>query len=115
VGTPTWISLGVFGLVFFVPTWAWVSLNAASGVTAGLMMGFLWYGVVHHVIHYRRPRALVRWLSASARRHMYHHYSKQPGNFGVTIAFWDHVFGTVIDAPARRPIARSPAGVPPAT
>ncbi len=114
VGTPTWISLGVFWLVFFVPTWVWVSLNVASGLTAGVMTGWLWYGVVHHVIHYRRPRLLATWLSATARRHMYHHYSRQPGNFGVTIALWDHVFGTVIDAPARRPIARSPAGVPPA-
>jgi sterol desaturase/sphingolipid hydroxylase (fatty acid hydroxylase superfamily) len=121
VGTPTWISLGVFWLVFFAPTWAWVSFNAASGLTAGLMSGFLWYGIVHHAIHYRRPRLLAVRLPAAARRHMYHHYSKQPGNFGVTIAFWDHVFGTVIEAqvrrletPARRPIARSPARVPPA-
>jgi sterol desaturase/sphingolipid hydroxylase (fatty acid hydroxylase superfamily) len=115
VGTPTWISLGVFWLVFFVPTWALVSLNAASGLTAGVLAGFLWYGLVHHAIHYRRPRLLATWLSGAARRHMYHHYSRQPGNFGVTIPLWDYVFGTVIDAPARRPIARSPARVPPAT
>jgi len=115
VGTPTWISLGVFSLMFFAPTWICVSLNAASGLTAGVMAGWLWYGVVHHVIHYRRPRVLATWLSAAARRHMYHHYSKQPGNFGVTLSFWDHVFGTVINEPARRPIARLPARAPPAT
>jgi sterol desaturase/sphingolipid hydroxylase (fatty acid hydroxylase superfamily) len=114
VGTPTWITLAVFWLVVFIPAWAYGSLNVASGLTAGVMLGFLWYGVVHHVIHYRQPRVLVRWLSATARRHMYHHYSIQPGNFGVTTPLWDYVFGTVID-PTRRPIARSPARVPPAT
>jgi sterol desaturase/sphingolipid hydroxylase (fatty acid hydroxylase superfamily) len=114
VGTPTWITLAVFWLAFFVPAWACSSLNVASGLTAGVMMGWVWYGVVHHVIHFRQPRALVRWVSAAARRHMYHHYSTQPGNFGVTIPLWDHVFGTVIEQ-TRRPIARSPARVPPAT
>ncbi len=106
VGTPTWITLGVFWLAVFVPAWACVSLNVASGLTAGVMAGFLWYGVVHHTIHYRRPRLLAPWLTAAARRHMYHHYSPQPGNFGVTVAFWDHLFGTVIDE--RRPVVRRP-------
>lgn len=104
VGTPTWITLGVFSLAAFVPAWVCVSLNVASGLTAGLMAGFLWYGVVHHVIHYRRPRLLVALLSDTARRHMYHHYSAQPGNFGVTLAFWDRVFGTVIEG--QRPAMR---------
>ena len=117
VGTPTWITLAVFWLVVFVPTWACLSLNVASGLTAGMMLGFLWYGIVHHVIHYRRPRLLAVWLSATARRHMYHHYSRQPGNFGVTIPLWDYVFGTVIEGQrrvTRRPSARSPARAPPA-
>jgi cyclopropane-fatty-acyl-phospholipid synthase len=115
VGTPTWITLGVFCLAAFVPAWACVSRNVASGLTAGVMAGFLWYGVVHHVIHYRRPRLLVAWLASTARRHMYHHYSAQRGNFGVTIAFWDYVFGTVIDGqrPMRKSSARSPARAPP--
>ena len=121
VGTPTWVSQAVFWLVIFLPTWACgASLNVASGATAGVIAGFLWYGVVHHTIHYRRPRLLMSWLSTTARRHMYHHYSTQAGNFGVTIALWDYLFGTVIAeraraAASRRPTARSPARVPPAT
>jgi sterol desaturase/sphingolipid hydroxylase (fatty acid hydroxylase superfamily) len=118
VGTPTWITLAVFWSALFLPAWATVSLNVASGLTAGVMMGFLWYGIVHHVIHYRRPRFLAAWLSAAARRHMYHHYSRQAGNFGVTIALWDHLFGTIIEGQrpiTRRSTARSPARARPAT
>jgi sterol desaturase/sphingolipid hydroxylase (fatty acid hydroxylase superfamily) len=98
VGTPTWISLGIFWLVgFFVPAWCGVSFNVASGLTAGLMTGFLWYGIVHHVIHYRRPRLLASWMPATTRWHLRHHHSAYSGNFGVTIPLWDYVFGTVID------------------
>jgi sterol desaturase/sphingolipid hydroxylase (fatty acid hydroxylase superfamily) len=97
VGTPTWASLGIIWLVVFVPVWRGVSFNVASGLTAGVMMGFLWYGIVHHVIHYRRPRLLAGWLPVATRRHLRHHYSAQSGNFGVTIPLWDYVFGTAID------------------
>ena len=105
VGTPTWVSLGTFWLVVFLPVWWGVSFNIASGLTAGVMMGFLWYGVVHHVIHYRRPRVLASWMLASRHRHLRHHYSTQAGNFGVTIPLWDYVFGTVIAEDRARPPA----------
>ena len=111
VGTPTWASLGIIWLVVFVPAWRGVSFNVASGLTAGVMMGFLWYGIVHHVIHYRRPRLLAAWLPATTHRHLRHHYSPQPGNFGVTIPLWDYVFGTYIAENRVRPSAslRDPA------
>jgi sterol desaturase/sphingolipid hydroxylase (fatty acid hydroxylase superfamily) len=96
VGTPTWITLGSIWLVVFVPAWRAISLNVASGLTAGVMLGFLWYGVVHHVIHYRRPRFLAGWMLAGRHWHLRHHYSTQAGNFGVTTPLWDYVFGTVI-------------------
>lgn len=101
VGTPTWITLGVIWLIVFVPAWRGVSFNVASGLTAGFMMGFLWYGIVHHVIHYRRPRLLASWLPVTTRRHLRHHHSACPGNFGVTVPLWDYLFGTVIDADRR--------------
>jgi sterol desaturase/sphingolipid hydroxylase (fatty acid hydroxylase superfamily) len=96
IGTPTWISLGVIWLVFFLPAWRGFSLNVASGLTAGVMLGFLWYGILHHAIHHRRPRLLASWVSAAAQRHRRHHYSGRPGNFGVTTPVWDYVFGTVV-------------------
>jgi sterol desaturase/sphingolipid hydroxylase (fatty acid hydroxylase superfamily) len=107
VGTPTWATLGIFWFTVFLPAWWGVSLNVASGLTAGMMLGFLWYGIVHHVIHYRRPRPLASWMLSARHRHQRHHYSTQAGNFGVTIPLWDHIFGTVI-AEDR---ARSPASL----
>lgn len=110
LGTPTWLSLSVMGLVFFLPIWREWSFIAASGVTAGIMMGFLWYGVTHHASHHGRPKLLATRLSGCMRRHLRHHYSKRAVNFGFTTAFWDHVFGTAertSGAIARRP-PRSP-------
>jgi len=111
VGTPTWATLAIIWLSVFVPAWRGVSFNVASGLTAGVMLGFLWYGIVHHVIHYRRPRLLAARLPAATHRHLRHHYSPQPGNFGVTTPLWDHVFGTYIAATRVRPSAslRDPA------
>ena len=105
VGTPTWATLGIIWLIVFLPAWQGVSFNVASGLTAGVMMGFLWYGIVHHVIHYRRPRFLASRMRITTHRHLRHHHARQPGNFGVTIALWDHVFGTVVGEDRVRPPA----------
>jgi sterol desaturase/sphingolipid hydroxylase (fatty acid hydroxylase superfamily) len=96
VGTPTWLSLGVILGVVFLPTWALGSFNTACGLAAGEMAGFFWYGVVHHAIHFRKPRMIARQLIAASRRHAQHHYATRPGNFGVTTSIWDRVFGTVL-------------------
>ena len=101
VGTPTWVSLSILWLVFFVPAWRALSLNVGGGLIAGVMMGFLWYGILHHAIHHRRPRFLAIRLTASIHRHLRHHYSPRPGNFGVTTSLWDLLFGTC-DSPQRR-------------
>ena len=105
VGTPTWVTLGIIWLVVFLPAWRGVSFNVASGMTAGVMMGFLWYGIVHHVIHYRRPRYLAAWMLAARHWHLRHHYATRQGNFGVTTPLWDYVFGTVIREDRARPRA----------
>lgn len=104
IGTPTWMSLSVLGIAIFLPAWWGISLNVASGLVAGVAGGFLWYGVVHHAMHHRRPRFIAFRLGTSTQRHMRHHYSTRPGNFGVTTQIWDLVFGTAL--PAQRP-ARS--------
>jgi sterol desaturase/sphingolipid hydroxylase (fatty acid hydroxylase superfamily) len=97
VGTPTWLSLGVIIGVVFLPAWALGSFNTASGLAIGVMAGFFWYGVVHHAIHYRKPRTIATRLLLATRRHAQHHYAREPGNFGVTTSFWDHVFGTTLN------------------
>lgn len=102
VGTPTWLSLGIICVLIFLPAWASGPLVTASGLAAGVMTGFLWYGIIHHAIHFRRPRMIARHLLAASRRHARHHYALEPGNFGVTTAFWDRVFGTTLNAAADR-------------
>lgn len=87
--------------VFFVPMWRLFSLNVAFGAISGLITGWLWYGVVHHVIHYRRPRRLAIALRAASYRHLLHHSPYLSGNLGVTTAVWDFLFGTHISSATR--------------
>ena len=101
VSTPTWASLPVLAGVFFVPMWRLWSLNIAFGAISGLITGWLWYGIVHHVIHYRRPRRLAVALRVASHRHLLHHSPYISGNFGVTTAVWDYLFGTHISSGAR--------------
>jgi sterol desaturase/sphingolipid hydroxylase (fatty acid hydroxylase superfamily) len=94
VGAPLWSSLGAFGLVFIPLCWQG-GFDLASGLTAGLMLGYLWYGLVHAAVHrYRLDRG--SFLYRTKLRHARHHYGTQEGNFGVTTSLWDHVFGTAI-------------------
>jgi sterol desaturase/sphingolipid hydroxylase (fatty acid hydroxylase superfamily) len=94
VGTPTWVSLLILWIAIFVPAWRTLSLHIATGLIAGVMSGFLWYGILHHAVHHRRPRFLAQRLTACIHRHLRHHHAEVPGNFGVTTRLWDRLFGT---------------------
>lgn len=102
IGTPTWLSTAVIAIVVFLPGWLGLSLTTGAGLTAGVVIGFLWYGLAHHAIHHRQPRFLARWLAAASRRHSRHHGSSGSGNFGVTTPLWDRLFGTSITSSASR-------------
>ena len=101
LSTPTWITLLVLGGLFFLPIWCLFTLNIAFGAMTGLIIGWLWYGIVHHVIHHRRPRRLAIALKAASHRHLRHHSAYRFGNFGVTTPIWDYVFGTNISSGTR--------------
>jgi sterol desaturase/sphingolipid hydroxylase (fatty acid hydroxylase superfamily) len=60
------------------------------------MIGYWWYGIVHHVIHHRANKSAPGYFNDLRTWHMRHHYSPKEGNFGVTTPVWDHVFGTAI-------------------
>jgi sterol desaturase/sphingolipid hydroxylase (fatty acid hydroxylase superfamily) len=104
IGTPTWVSISVWFGVVLVPVWVCVGFAIASGLTAGIMLGYWWYGIVHHVIHHRADTNSMSYFVVRRAWHMRHHYSPRQGNYGVTTTMWDHVFGTVIGA---RPAAVS--------
>ena len=81
---------GAFGPAIFAP------------IQTGLLTGYLFYSFMHYAAHHVRSRRL-HYLVALKHWHMRHHFGPQDKNFGVTTAFWDHVFGTALDtrAPSR--------------
>ncbi len=93
VGTPTWLSLAAICFGALVPLWWETGFNLASGLTAGLMLGYLWYVGVHHVVHHWQLHQ-GSYLCRLKRRHLLHHHARRPCNFGVTTQFWDRVFGS---------------------
>jgi sterol desaturase/sphingolipid hydroxylase (fatty acid hydroxylase superfamily) len=98
VGTPTWMSLAILTAAVWLPTWLGLGAVVAGGLFGGVILGYWWYGIVHHLIHHRATKPMRRYFSGLRAHHLRHHYSPKRGNFGVTTAFWDHVFGTAIDA-----------------
>jgi sterol desaturase/sphingolipid hydroxylase (fatty acid hydroxylase superfamily) len=96
VGTPTWLSVSLLGAGLFAPAWFVCGLSIATGITVGVMAGYVYYGAVHHLIHHRRSLDPAGRLHGLRAAHLRHHYSPQQGNFGVTTGIWDRVFGTVI-------------------
>jgi sterol desaturase/sphingolipid hydroxylase (fatty acid hydroxylase superfamily) len=98
IGTPTWISVAVWCGAILLPAWIWLGFNEANGLTVGVMLGYWWYGIVHHVIHHRAHESSSAYFDALRAWHMRHHHSPKRGNFGVTTRIWDFVFGTAIRA-----------------
>lgn len=96
IGTPTWISLPTLTGGIFLPLWLTCGFQIASGALAGVMIGYTWYGLLHHLIHHWRSPPALAYLRNLQARHMRHHYSPKGGNFGVTTGLWDWLFGSVI-------------------
>lgn len=95
VGTPLWVSLSGFTLVAFLPLRAIAGHDVAIGITCGLIVGYVWYLLVHDAVH--RWRLGYSWIRKARLRHLLHHRTGEPsGNFGVTTDFWDGVFFTKI-------------------
>lgn len=101
IGTPSWVSVTVWLGVVLLPVWVFAGFAVASGLTAGVMLGYWWYGIVHHMIHHRTDQSSPGYFVQRRAWHMRHHYSPRRGNFGVTTTLWDHVFGTAIGTPNR--------------
>jgi sterol desaturase/sphingolipid hydroxylase (fatty acid hydroxylase superfamily) len=110
IGTPAWTSALLGLIVVAIPSCAILGFDRGTAITAGLVTGYLWYVFVHYAVHHWQPRP-GSYLYRVRFRHAQHHYFSESGNFGVTTDVWDQVFGTALNAGARR--ARSTA-LPPA-
>lgn len=74
--------------------------DRGSGVCLGFFAGYLAYDMIHFAVHHHRPRSrLGRWLR---ELHMRHHFEDDERGFGVSVPYWDMVFGTY-SSRARRP------------
>ena len=101
IGTPIWLSAAAFALGGFLPIWSYSGFETASGGLAGLLLGYIWYVVVHHAVHHWRIEP-TSWLYTAKLRHTTHHYRSDDCNFGVTTGFWDWMFGTAFDMRAAK-------------
>lgn len=71
----------------------------AWGVCVGFFAGYLAYDMLHYALHHHRPKTRIgRWLH---ELHMRHHFEDDERGFGVSVPYWDMVFGTY-SARARR-------------
>lgn len=105
IGTPIWLSFAAFALGGFLPLWSYGGFETASGGLAGLLLGYIWYIIVHHAVHHWRIEP-TSWLYTAKLRHTTHHYRSDDYNFGVTTRFWDRAFGTALDMHSVRPQQR---------
>lgn len=101
IGTPAWASVLIGMIAVASPAWAALGFDLGTAATAGLVTGYLWYVFVHYATHHWQPRR-GSYLYRARMRHAQHHHRSDDGNFGVSTSFWDHVFGTALEAHAPR-------------
>ncbi len=114
IGTPTIISASLIGLLVFLPARLFGSLWPPCALTLGVLAGYFGYAVTHHATHHWY--ADNAWLKRRKRWHALHHHQtehhpSQPGCYGVTSSFWDHVFGT-LRQPPKRSVQPPPSAAP---
>ncbi len=68
-------------------------------VLLGFLIGYLGYDMTHYYLHHAEPK--TRLGLAMRRAHMLHHFRDPTRGFGVSAPWWDHVFKTNFEAPAR--------------
>lgn len=101
IGAPPLIGIAMIFTFGYLPFFAY-SMTIASGLTSGLLVGYMGYMVIHHAAHHWKPEPGT-WLYMLRRHHALHHYRSENGNFGIITSFWDHVFGTALEPVNRRP------------
>lgn len=78
----------VYKLMFsYVPFY--MACSAFSGIT----LGYIFYDMIHFVLHHNQVPSFIQWLKTY---HLEHHYKNYEMGFGVTNKFWDIVFDTEI-------------------
>ena len=96
--TPTILSAALIAALVFLPALFLGDLWRACAFTFGVLTGYLAYTITHHATHHWHSGNA--WVRARKRWHALHHSPvMRPGHYGVTSAFWDHVFGSNREEP----------------
>lgn len=90
--SPTLLSAGAILLFCYLPAWWVLGAWRATGLTLGVLVGYLLYAVTHHALHHWR--APWPWLRRRKSAHAYHHHTHASSHFGVTTGVWDQIAGT---------------------
>jgi cyclopropane-fatty-acyl-phospholipid synthase len=93
IGTPTWLSAALVGGLVWLPAVTGLGAWPGSGLTLGVLAGYLGYTLTHHALHHWKLDLL--WLQRRKHAHARHHHLLQPCCFGVTSSVWDRVLRTV--------------------
>ena len=76
--------------------------EAGSAACAGFFGGYLAYDMIHFALHHTAPK---NWLGRRLRElHMRHHFEDDQRGFGVSVPYWDIVFGTYTTRARRRAV-----------
>ena len=89
----SWTGMLLVGFGGFAPLVAWLSSwPLGVAVAIGWALGYFHYEARHALAHLKNPTTTyTRWV---ARHHFHHHFGHPMANHGVSVSWWDHVFGT---------------------
>ena len=91
IATPTLVSVGLIVVLVWLPAILAAGFWLGSGITLGVTIGYFVYGVLHHGVHHWRAKG--GWMRQCKRQHAIHHHNPRV-NYGVTMLWWDRVFGS---------------------
>jgi sterol desaturase/sphingolipid hydroxylase (fatty acid hydroxylase superfamily) len=100
----SWAGMLLVGFLAWMPLgWIAVGLPFGLAVAVGWTAGYFFYEYQHAQAHLRAPsNRYERWLRT---HHFHHHFGHPMSNHGVTMPWWDQVFGT-IERPERVRVPR---------
>lgn len=88
-----WLGVAVVGALAWFPLGTWLfGLPVGIGLATDWVLGYAFYEWQHALAHLRGPHnRYERWVR---RHHFHHHFGHPMANHGVSVPWWDHVFGT---------------------
>lgn len=96
IAMPWFMTTATMFALWYAVSWR-LGVRGFASLTAGWLAGFVWYSLVHHSHHHWNLRS--GWARRLKAYHRIHHQFPDR-NYGVTIRYWDFVFGTRYKRPA---------------